>query len=287
VNSNLGELLYEGKTDSQGNIKLKVDPQKEDENLLYLVLSKEGFLDKTRHLFGDEDLETRTLILSQDNALINEWLYYSLCNNGYQPMDANVYVPKSNITWKHLIFPYFPIPNIVIVKGKDEYVAKNVLDAIPEAVEHVFGKGYNILYSEELGIPQSNTIYVEFWDFPTGQVWADELPISNLIDCGGIHVGREYAQQNSIYSSLIHEFGHLLFINAHKEKMNSHYSNLNGNFSTYPYFTGLDKVAQNLILGAVGNIMPGDKYIFEGDDSLKQRSFSVTKGEKIYYLQYE
>ena len=284
VDSNLGELLYAGTTDSQGNIKFKVDPQKEDENLLYVVLSKEGFLDKTRHLFGDEDLEAKTLILSQDHPLINQWLYYSLCNNGYQAMDRGVYIPKGNVTWRHLIFPNFPQPGVVVVKGDDEYVAPNVLAAIPEAVEYVLGPGYNISYSNELGKPQENTIYIEFWDYPTGQVWADELPVSNLINCGGIYIGREYAQQDSIYSSLVHELGHLLFINAHKEDMDSQYRQ-NKYFSGYPYFSELDKAVQQLVL-AIGNMLPGDKYIFEGN-SLKQRSFSVTKGEKIYYLQYE
>ena len=200
-------------------------------------------------------------------------------------MDVGVYIPKGNVAWRHQIFPSFPKPNIVVVKGDNEYVAQNVLDAIPEAVEHVFGPGYSISYSNELGTPQENTIYVEFWDYPTAQVWADELPVSNLINCGGIYVDRAPSQEKSAYAQLIHEFGHLLFINAHKENMDSHYSNLGTNFSTYPYFTGLDKAVQQLVL-AVGNILPGDKYVYEGS-SLKQLSFSVLKGDKVYYLQYE
>ena len=284
IDSALGELLFEGTTNSQGSIKFQVDPMDYDEGLLYVVLGKSGFLDKTRHFFADSDLGSTSLILSKDNTLINEWLYYSLCNNGYQPMDGGVYIPKGNVTWRHQIFSDFPKPNIVVVKGDDEYVAQNVLDAIPEAVEHVFGPGYNISYASELGTPQENTIYVEFWDYQIGQVWISTLPVSNLMKLGGIKVGREYPLEEQIFSSLIHEFGHLLFINAHKEDMDSHYRQ-DKNFSTYPYFSGVDKAVQQLVL-AVGNMLPGDKYVYEGS-SLKQLSFSVIKGEKVYYLKYE
>ena len=284
IDSALSELLFQGTTNSQGNIKFQVDPKAYDEALLYVVLSKSGFLDKTRHFFADTDLGSTSLILSQDNPLINEWLYYSLCNNGYQPMDGGVYIPKGNVAWRHQIFPSFPRPNVVVVKGDNEYVAQNVLDAIPEAVEHVFGPGYSISYSSELGTPQENTIYVEFWDYQIGQVWISTLPVSNLMKLGGINVGREYPLEEQIFSSLIHEFGHLLFINAHKENMDSHYRQ-DSNFSTYPYLSGLDKAVQQLVL-AVGNMLPGDKYVYEGS-SLKQLSFAVLKGDKVYYLQYE
>jgi hypothetical protein len=285
VNSNLGELLYEGTTDSQGNIKFKVDPQKEDENLLYLVLSKEGFLDKTRHLFGDEDLEAKTLILSQDNEEMNSWLYYKLCNHGYQPMDVHAYLQGCNVSLPYQIYENSLLPEIVVVIKDDEYVASEVLNAIPVAMKYLLGEGVKISYAKERGVVQDNKFYIEFWDEPGGQAWINMVPLSNLVRVSGMYIDRNYRGERTM-SVFVHEGGHaLIFVNAHEEDSNSQYGD-DENFINYPYFSGSDNAVQSLILDVVGNIMPGDKYDFE-NGIFKQESLSAEKDGYIYYIHLE
>jgi len=285
VDSNLGELLYAGTTDSQGNIKFKVDPQKEDENLLYVVLSKEGFLDKTRHLFGDEDLEAKTLILSQDDEEINNWLYYKLCNQGYQPMDIHAYLRGCNISLPYQTFENFLEPEIVVVVKDNEHVDQEVLNTIPVAMEYLLGDSVNISYAKERGVAQDNKFYIEFWDEPGGQAWINMMPLSNLVGVSGMYIDRNYRGERTM-SVFVHEGGHvLIFVNAHEKGSNSQYGD-NEDFTNYPYFSGSDEAVKNLIFGAVGNIMPGDKYYYE-DGILKQESLSVEKGGYIYYLHFQ
>ncbi|WP_367363140.1 hypothetical protein [Mesotoga sp.] len=281
IDSALGELLFQGTTNSQGSIKFQVDPKAYDEALLYVVLGKSGFLDKTRHFFGDTDLGSTSLILSQDNPLINEWLYYSLCNNGYQPLDGTAYIPKSNVTWPHLVFPNYPRPDVAIIIPEGEYVSQEVLDAIPEAVEHVFGPGMNIFQTSDKGEIKDNRIAIMFTDVG-GSGWVSKYALSNLIGSAGIYVRREFVDNNYTVYEIIHELGHDLFCNAHKENMDSHYSNLGYDFSTYPYFTGADKAVQQLVL-AVGNMLPGDKYVYEGKFIKTAKLLSFKRGQGLLF----
>jgi hypothetical protein len=284
VNSNLGELLFQGKTDTQGNLKLKVDPLEKDKSLLYLVVENAGFYSEIRHYFGNEDIGKQIITLPSKNEDVKNWLYYVMCNNGFQPMAGDAYISKSNVSWPHTVFPNTDTPNFVLLIENGEYVSPDVVNEAKNAIKEAFGNDIEITYDTSMKPPYSNKFFIEFIDGPNGNASVVLKPLSNLIDYAVIRVGREYSDKNFMIYVITHETNHA-------KKPGSHYlvedfdSNFGGslNFSTYPYLTGLDKA----MLEITNKMYPGDKFIFENGKLIK-KSFSVIdfSNEKIYYLIY-
>jgi len=284
INSVLGELLYAGTTDSQGNIKFKVDPQKEDENLLYLVVENAGFFSEDRHYFGNGDIGKQQITLPADDENVKNWLYYVMCNNGFQPMDGTAYIPKANISWPHYVFPNIDAPDFVFLIEEGEYVSPNVINETEKAIKEAFGNDIVITYDTSMKPPYSNKFFIRFDDDPNGSAGVVLKALSNLIDYVSVRVGREYSDQNVMKYVITHETNHGKKPGSHHLvfEYDSHFGG-STHFSTYPYLTPLDKA----MLESTNKMYPGDKFIFK-DGKLIKMSFSVIDfdEQKIWYLTY-
>ncbi|HOI19306.1 MAG TPA: hypothetical protein PLX15_05605, partial [Candidatus Woesearchaeota archaeon] len=276
-------LLFEGNTDSSGNIKIKVEPQDRAQNLIHVEINKEGMKELSLDFFGHKDLETITLGLLQNSDNLDQFLVDCLSNYGIWPADGNFYIKNGSASWPYLVFKDKEIPELEIICPNEEAVPEFIKDQIISNMTYLYGENIKISYVPEFN-QTSNKIFIQFWDLLDGNISIGTIPFTNLIDYVIITLPRVVTNPIQVKASITQEAGHGFLHNGHSpEKIDSHYG-IDSNFSTFPDYSPLD-IAVIEFKKRYRFIYPGQIFYLD-NGIVKQTNRAVIDDEnnRIYYL---